>query len=84
MLGRTDVQKEAAALTTPELRTLAFEMALSVCDADGSMSEAEGVFLGGLQEALTVPAAEAMTAQRDAEQLAAMPVETSGYVRGTS
>ena len=80
MLGRTDVQKEAAALTTPELRTLAFEMALSVCDADGSMSEAEGVFLGQLQEALTVPAAAAMTAQRDAEQLAEMPVETSGDV----
>ena len=80
LLGRTDVQQAAAALTTPELRTLAFEMALSVCDADGSMSEAEGVFLGRLQEALTVPAAAAMTAQRDAEQLAEMPVETSGQV----
>lgn len=84
MLGQTDVQQEAAALTTPQLRALTFELALSVCDADGSMSEAEGVFLGRLQEALTVPAAEAMTAQRDAEQLATTPVETSGQVEAAS
>ncbi len=77
MLGQTDLSKEAAVLTTPELQTLAFEMALSVCDADGSMSEAEGVFLGRLQEALSVPASAAVAAQKDAEQLAALPVETA-------
>ena len=76
MLEQTTLEAEAAKLRTPELQTLAFETALSVCDADGAMSEAEGQFLGRLQAALSVPAGTAEAAQRDAEQLAATPVET--------
>lgn len=75
MLGQTNLEAEAAKLRTPELQTLAFEMALSVCDADGVTSEAEGHFLGQLQAALSMPAEEAVAARNDAEQLAAMPVE---------
>ena len=76
MLGQTTLEAEAAKLRTPELQTVAFEMALSVCDADGVTSRAEGEFLGRLQAALAVPAETAVAAQNDAEQLAAMPVET--------
>lgn len=75
MLGQTNLEAEAAKLRTPELQTLAFEMALSVCDADGVTGEAEGRFLGQLQAALSLPAEKAVAAQSDAEQLAAMPVE---------
>ena len=76
MLGQTTLGAEGAKLRTPELQSAAFEMALSVCDADGVTNEAEGRFLGQLQAALSVPAERAEAAQRDAEQLAAMPVET--------
>lgn len=75
MLGQTNLETEAAKLRTPEVQTLAFETALSVCDADGVTSEAEGRFLGQLQAALSLPAEEAVAARSDAEQLAAMPVE---------
>ncbi len=75
MLGQTNLEAEAAKLRTPELQTLAFETALSVCDADGVTGEAEGRFLGQLQAALSLPAEKAVAAQNDAEQLAAMPVE---------
>ena len=76
MLEQTTLEAEAAKLRTPELRSLAFETALSVCDADGVTSQAEGAFLGRLQAALAVPAETAVAAQKDAEQLAATPVET--------
>ena len=76
MLKQTTLEAQAAKLRTPELQTLAFEMALSVCDAVGVTSEAEGRFLGRLQAALSVPAGTAVAAQKGTEQLAAMPVET--------
>lgn len=75
MLQETTLEAEAAKLRTPELQTLAFETALSVCDADGVTSQAEGRFLGQLQAALSVPAESATAARSGAEQLAAMPVE---------
>lgn len=75
MLEETTLEAEAAKLRTPELQTLAFETALSVCDADGVTSQAEARFLGRLQAALSVPAESAAAALSGAEQLAAMPVE---------
>lgn len=75
MHEQTSLEVEAAKLHPPELQTLAFEMALSVCDADGVTSQAEGLFLGRLQAALSMPAERAASAQNDAEQLAAMPVQ---------
>lgn len=75
MLEETTLEAEAAKLRAPELQTLAFETALSVCDADGVTSQAEGRFLGRLQAALSVPAESAAAALSGAEQLAAMPVE---------
>ena len=44
-MGEASLEVEAAALKTPELRTLAYEMALAVCDADGVSSEKEKGFL---------------------------------------
>ncbi|HOX90834.1 MAG TPA: GTPase, partial [Burkholderiaceae bacterium] len=41
ILGRVRVQDAAAGLATPELRQLAFEIAVGVVDADGLRSEAE-------------------------------------------
>lgn len=74
MLGQTSLKGEAAALSTPELRTLAFELALSVCDADGVTNSAEEGFLAELRGVLDIPAEVATSAQHDAERLATLPV----------
>jgi uncharacterized protein (DUF697 family)/tellurite resistance protein len=74
MLGQTSLEAEAAALSTPALRNLAFELALAVCDADGVTNGAEESFLAELRLALGVPAEAATSARHDAEQLASIPV----------
>lgn len=75
MLEETTLEAEAAKLHTAELQTLAFETALSVCDADGVTSKAEGRFLGQLQAALNLPREQVIAARSEAEKLAATPVE---------
>lgn len=56
---RTSARQEAAALSDPEQRREAFELAVGVCDADHSTSPAERAFLGDLASALEIPANEA-------------------------
>ncbi len=75
ILGETTLEQEARALTTPALRHFAFEMALSVCDADGQTNAAEAAFLERLRVALELPPAEAEAVTREAETLATLPVE---------
>ena len=41
LLKHTDLAAEAAALTSPEARALAYEMAVHVADADGSSTPAD-------------------------------------------
>lgn len=45
LLKRTGVQDVAARLQDDDARRLAYEMAVCVCEADGSISEAERAFL---------------------------------------
>ena len=52
LLQRVTVQGAVAALTDPAHRQLAYEMAVCVCDADGSQSAAERRFLADLRSAL--------------------------------
>jgi uncharacterized protein (DUF697 family)/tellurite resistance protein len=52
LLQRVTVQGAVAALTDPAHRQLAYEMAVCVCDADGSQSAAEQRFLADLRSAL--------------------------------
>ncbi|MBK7974933.1 MAG: DUF533 domain-containing protein [Deltaproteobacteria bacterium] len=65
---RADV---ARALTSPETRQLAFEMAVCVCDADGVQSPAERAFLDGLRADLGLDAGQAQAFVERAESLAA-------------
>jgi uncharacterized protein (DUF697 family)/tellurite resistance protein len=61
LLARRSPEQAAAALATPELRNLAYEMAVCVCDADGGANAAEEAFLERLRAALqldTQPARE--------------------------
>ena len=48
LLGRVSVQTTAAAIQSPEVRRLAFELAVGVCDADGLRNESETRFLAEL------------------------------------
>jgi uncharacterized protein (DUF697 family)/tellurite resistance protein len=52
LLKRVSLPQLAAQLGSPELRQLAFELALGVCDADGLRNEAETRFLAELGGAL--------------------------------
>lgn len=52
LLKRVTVQGAVAALREPEHRQLAYEMAVCVCDADGSQSATERQFLADLRRQL--------------------------------
>ena len=52
LMKRVSLEQAAGALSTPEAKHLAFEMAVCVCDADGSQSEAERTFLRELRTTL--------------------------------
>ena len=77
LLKGTAVEEAAAALGSPELRQLAYEMAVGVCEADEARSAAEIQFLDRLRGALRLEpsAIEPFHAQADA--LAAEPVVVS-------
>ena len=71
LMGQADVQAEAERLTTPAARTLAYEMAVAVCDADGQADAAEQVFLDRLRAALALDGAAADRIDADGRALAA-------------
>ena len=79
LLKRVNLEQAAAALSNDEARHLAYEMAVCVCDADGSTSEAERVFLRSLQQALALPASEAQAFDQQAAAL--VPVDLPATVQ---
>lgn len=74
LLNRVTSAQAAAGLQSPELRQLAYEMAVCVCDADGVQSDAERTFLSGLRRALNLEEAAAAAVDRAAEALAVEPL----------
>jgi len=75
LLGRVDVPRAVASLTRPEHRTLAYEMAVAVCDADGRSSPEERAFLERLRVALALDPAAAAATLSTADQLADLASE---------
>ena len=71
LMGQADLEAEAAGLTTPVARTLAYEMAVAVCDADGQADDAEQAFLDRLRAALALDGADTRQVDADAQALAA-------------
>jgi len=67
LLGKPDVTQVVAGLGSPELRTLAYEMAVGVCDADGARVQGERDFLAGLARALQVAPAAAQAIDQQAQ-----------------
>jgi len=54
LLKKATLESEAAVLDTPELQSLAYEMAVGVCDSDGRTSDVERAFLARLSGALGI------------------------------
>ncbi|MEF7613334.1 DUF533 domain-containing protein [Aquincola sp. MAHUQ-54] len=74
LLKRVNLAQAAAALPDGGQRQLAYEMAVCVCDADGTQSASEQAFLAQLKEALKLGNAQTAEVEREADALAAVPV----------
>ena len=74
LLKQVTLPEAAAALTSPETRNLAFEMAVGVCDADGVMNADERTFLEELGGALGLSREAGDEVTETAEALAASPL----------
>jgi uncharacterized protein (DUF697 family)/tellurite resistance protein len=60
-------------LQSPEAKSLAYEMAVCVCHADGPLADAERQFLDGLRQELQLPPESTSVIDVQAEQLAQVP-----------
>ena len=77
LLKRTNLAQAIAGLPSMESRQLAYEMAVCVCDADGSTSERERAFLGELHQALGLEQQFAQQTLHDGEAMAQAPLQTA-------
>ncbi len=74
LLKQVTLEGVAGALGSPETRSLAFEMAVGVCDADGVMSADERAFLEELGRALGLSKKAEQEVTETAEVLASSPL----------
>ena len=78
LMKRVTMASAAGELTSLESRQLAYEMAVCVCDADGTQSEVEQRFLEQLRAARAIAAPAAAEFARTADALAAVPLGANG------
>jgi uncharacterized protein (DUF697 family)/tellurite resistance protein len=74
LMKRVTLASAAGALTSPEARQLAYEMAVCVCDADGVQSVPEQAFLAEARTVLGLDPISARQFSHDAEAMAAAPL----------
>jgi len=74
LMKQASLAVAAAALPGPEVRLLAYEMAVGVCDADGARSEPERRFLVELQQRLGLDPADATVIAEQADAVAETPL----------
>lgn len=84
LLQRIRLEDQVAALDSLELRQLAYEMAVGVCDADGVHDAAEAAFLDRLSDALGLDRAQAIQRLDEADAIAALPLETADATQPAS
>ena len=75
LLRKPDLAAVAAAITQPEQRQFAYEMAVCVCDADGATSPAEREFLARLAQALGLDASAAQAFAQQADAVTSVPLD---------
>lgn len=77
LMKRVDLAGVTAQLQSDDAGQLAYEMAVCVCDADGSQSEAERKFLAQVRTALRLDTPAAQQFDQDAEAIAAVPLTSA-------
>jgi uncharacterized protein (DUF697 family)/tellurite resistance protein len=82
LLKRVNVAQAVAALTDPNHRQLAYEMAVCVCDADAVASEAEQKFLHELKSALGLDSKQTAVVEREAAALTEAPLPDAQPIGG--
>jgi uncharacterized protein (DUF697 family)/tellurite resistance protein len=80
LMKRVSLASVAGELTSPEARQLAYEMAVCVCDADGTQSEAERLFLADARTSLGLDTTAATQFAQQAEAIAAVPLAPAAAV----
>jgi uncharacterized protein (DUF697 family)/tellurite resistance protein len=80
LMKRVSLADVGAALMTDESRQLAYEMAVCVCDADGTQSEAERMFLLDVRTSLGLDRAAAEQFSDQAEAIASAPLATTAAI----
>lgn len=71
LLKKVSMEDLAGALPTPELRLLAYEMALGVCEAEDRLNDEERRFLDGLQRQLGLGDGRVAPLRREADEIVA-------------
>ena len=74
LMQRVNLTGVVAQLQSAESKQLAYEMAVCVCDADGTLSDAEQRFLAEARAALGLDARESEDFVQQAQSIAAAPV----------
>lgn len=72
--GTRDLARTTRELSTSEARELAYELAVTVCDADGATNEKERAFLAGLARELGLTGTSTERFRKEADALAAAPL----------
>lgn len=84
VLSAADMEGLVQALKSLESKKLAYEMAVCVCDADGVHSAAEREFLDRLRAALELDANLVVSHVREADAIAATPLDQGGQTAKSS
>ncbi len=79
LMKRVSLPSVAAQLQSTEAKQLAYEMAVCVCDADGTQSQAERMFLADVRTSLGLDASAAQFSKQ-AEEIAAAGAVTGAVV----
>lgn len=80
LMKRVSLASVAGELKSSDSRQLAYEMAVCVCDADGTQSEAERLFLADARTSLGLDTPAATQFAQQAEAIAAVPLAPAAAV----
>ncbi|MGJ7496559.1 YcjF family protein [Variovorax sp. RT4R15] len=84
LMKRVSLADQSTALTSPEARQLAYEMAVCVCDADGAQSQPEQLFLNDLRSSLGLDARATQAFDTQAAAIASAPLATAAGAAGAA
>ncbi len=83
LMKRVSLADVTAQLESHEAKQLGYEMAVCVCDADGTQSESERMFLADVRSSLGLDAKSAEQFSKEADAIAAVPLAPAVAAAGT-